>query len=54
MPVHSEKKGKKFVVVDDQGKQYGSHPTKEAAVKQVTAINISAGHVPGVKPKSKK
>jgi hypothetical protein len=53
MPVHSAKKGKKFVVVDDKGKEYGSHATKEAAVKQVQAINISEGHVPGIKPKKK-
>jgi hypothetical protein len=50
MPVHSEKKGKKFVVVDDKGKQYGSHATKEAAVKQVTAVNIAEGDVAGVIP----
>jgi hypothetical protein len=41
MAVHSEKKGKKYVVVDDQGKQYGSHGTKADAVKQTQAINIS-------------
>lgn len=54
MPVHSKKVGKKWAVVDDKGKKFGTHATKTEAVKQVTAVNIATGHVPGVKPKKKK
>lgn len=42
MPVKVEKRGKKFCVVDPDGKLTGKcHSTKEAAVKQVQAINLS-------------
>ena len=54
MPVHSEKHGKKWTVVDDKGKSYGTHNSKASAVKQVQAINISEGLAPGVKPRTKK
>ncbi len=37
--------------VDDKGKIHGSHKTKSKAQKHATAINISQGHVPGVKPR---
>jgi hypothetical protein len=51
MPVHTQKRGKKWQVVDDAGKVYGSHADKKKANDQVTAINIKEGYVPGLKPK---
>ena len=54
MPVHSEKKGKQYVVVDDAGKVYGSHPTQAKATAQVRAVNIAEGYAPGVTPRKKK
>ena len=51
MPVHTEQRGKQFKVVDDAGKVHGTHKTKGKAQAQATAINISQGHVPGVKPR---
>ncbi len=53
MPYHTEKKGKKYVTVSDTGKVLGTHPTKEKAQAQATAVNIAEGHVPGVKPRKK-
>lgn len=54
MPVHTAKRGKSYVVVDDKGKVHGRHGSKKKAVAQVTSMNISMGHVPGVKPRKKK
>ena len=51
MPVRTVKRGDTFKVVDEKGKEHGSHKTKDKAQKQATAINISQGHVPGVTPK---
>lgn len=54
MPYHTEKKGKKYASVSDTGKVLGTHATKAKAQAQSTAVNISEGHVPGLKPKAKK
>ena len=54
MPVRTRKTSKGYKVVDAKGKTYGTHKTKTKAVRQVRAINISAGHVPGVKPRKRK
>lgn len=53
MPYHTEKRGKKYVTVSDSGKTLGTHATKAKAQAQSTAVNISEGHVPGLKPKKK-
>ena len=60
MPVHMQqvktgKNGrKKWQVVDDRGRKYGDPKTRAAAREQVTAMNISMGYVPGMKPRRKK
>jgi hypothetical protein len=54
MPYHTERKGKKYQTVSDTGKVLGTHATKEKAQKQATAVNISEGFVPGLKPRAKK
>lgn len=55
MPVKVEKRGDKFCVVGPDGKLEGKcHSTKEAAVKQVQAINLSKRRKEGKPaPKSK-
>jgi hypothetical protein len=54
MPYHTQKRGKKYATVSDTGKTLHVHPTKAMAQKQAVAVNISEGHVPGVKPKKSK
>ena len=54
MPVHSKKTSKGYKVVDTKGKTYGTHKTKKAAVRQVIAVNIAGGYVPGLKPRKRK
>ena len=54
MPVHSKRTSKGYKVVDNKGKTYGTHKTKKAAVRQVVAVNIAAGHVRGLKPRKRK
>lgn len=68
MPVKTKVVGKKIRVVESRtgkiakrgGKAVdsGGYPKgpkgKAKAVRQVTAINISTGHVPGVKPKKRR
>ena len=54
MPYHTEKKGKKYVTVSDTGKVLGTHPSKAKAEAQATAVNISEGFVPGLKPRKGK
>lgn len=54
MPYHTEKRGKKYVTVSDEGKVLGTHPTKGKAQAQATAVNISEGFVPGLKSKKAK
>jgi hypothetical protein len=51
MPYHTEKRGTKYATVSETGKVLGTHPTKAKAQAQATAVNISEGHVPGMKPK---
>lgn len=41
MPLRITKKGNKYCVVDPAGKQFGCHPTKNRAVDQIAAIEIS-------------
>lgn len=53
MPVRTQKKGNKYVVVDDKGKVFGTHASKKQANDQTTAVNIATGYVPGVKPRKK-
>jgi hypothetical protein len=38
MPWHVNKRGSKFVVVDDKGKVYGTHDTHKEAEAQVRAL----------------
>ena len=54
MPYHTEKKGKKYVTVSETGKVLGTHPTKQQAQKQATAVNIAEGFVPGLTSRKKK
>lgn len=60
MPVHTQKitRGKskgKFNVRDNKGKKYNKKPMmKKKANAMVTAINISQGHVPGVKSRKRR
>ena len=54
MPVHSERWADRWYVVDDKGKKHGEHSTHEKAKKQVTAMNVAMGHVPGVTPDRQK
>ena len=41
MPVRTVKQGRKFAVVDDAGKSFGTHETRKGANAQATAINLS-------------
>ena len=41
MPLTVKKRGSKYVVTDTSGKEFGSHPTKKAAVNQLAAIESS-------------
>lgn len=41
MPLRITKKGNKYCVTDPAGKQFGCHPTKNRAVDQIAAIEIS-------------
>lgn len=54
MPVHTQRHGDRWQVVDDKGKVHAEHSSREKAKDQVTAMNISMGHVSGVKPKKGK
>ena len=53
MPYHTERKGKKYQTVSDTGKVLGTHSTKKQAQAQSTAVNISEGFVPGLKPRKR-
>lgn len=51
MPYVVRKVGTEFCVQKaDGGRTLGCHATREAAQKQIFAINVSEGRVPGVKP----
>ena len=39
MPVHREARNGKFVVVDNEGRVYGRHETKDEANAQMAAVN---------------
>lgn len=41
MPLHIQKRKGKFCVVDPAGKQFGCHPTKQKAIDQIAAIEMS-------------
>ncbi len=41
MPYFVKRKGKKWVVVDDKGKEMGEHPSEEKARKHQSALNIN-------------
>jgi hypothetical protein len=41
MPLHVQKKGSKYVVTDPAGKEFGTHSTKQKAIDQIVAIEIS-------------
>lgn len=60
MPVRMRKitRGKnkgKFNVVDTSGKKLNKRPlSRERARRMVTAVNISLGYVPGLKPRRRR
>lgn len=57
MPAHVKKVNGKFYIVDPSGKRVkhsAIHDSKEHAIRQMTAINISEGFVPGMKKRMAK
>lgn len=52
MPYHVVKRGTEYCVENkENGKTHGCHQTEDKARKQIFAINVSEGKIPGVKPK---
>lgn len=55
MPYKVERRGSEYCVVKaGDGRTLGCHATKDAARKQIFAINVSEGRVKGVQPRKKK
>ena len=50
MPYRIQKRGRKYLVVNDQGEVKGEHPTKEKALRQLRALYAN---VPDARRKKK-
>jgi len=55
MPYEVRKCGTEYCAVNKKtGRVLGTHATKDAAAKQIYAVNVSEGHIPNVKPRQRR